>query len=787
MRARALFSLVGALVAAVALVSASGAATTKAHKATRIDVSTRAAVVHYLRSHHVNAKGAVIERGLRNYAGAHCPGVRWACASTRHTVVQIAKRGGQNRFVCRSSRCAVVQFAGVSHGVYIRSRHLASTAVTKKGNVASCIKTTGLGASCSIMQSGSGTTGNQATVWEDAGKQSGLTQTALYSATITQTATGSGANLACVHQSIFIDGSTTNTKSTGATVTLEAHQSIIVKQDSTSGNNTAENATNPSTGVYQCDSSALSQDQRLQSIATSKGSITQNEDAALTACGDAVSGDYANLCLNIAQNQSTGFKCTSSDPNSCPATGNNTANFTQTSTQTAVANTPAGPVNQTQSSICPSSCQAPGGLVGTVNQDSQGVSTATPTQTETQCEDADTGGLTLTACSPTPSPPDSPNILNGLTQTQYGPVGVGRFRHNHRGRQLYGHLKGLGTAMQHGNTADTYTITQTSTQNSDSGSTQQNFGQADCHTSGNCTATQNTNINGTPNTTAETGSDVNTQTSCTGSSCTSTCNSTCTISDTRVLIAGTGDFSHSPPTEPNDNLAQALTTAGYSVTESATLPADLNSFGQVWWVDATPMTSAEQTQLINFEKTGRGIYLTGERPCCETLNAADQTIVNSVVSAGGITVGGQGDVCGCNSPLPVNPTVVGNLATQPHTVTSWQPNAPGGMAGVPASSVFSYYQPDEFTTQVVAAAWDRPSTVGSGRLVVFMDINWPEVGSRAANWSDVAENVAFFLSGLSSPPSPILAAAPFTATALLGLGAFTTHPGATSRTAVAAP
>ncbi len=101
MRAKVLIGLVGALLAAVALASASGAATAKAQKVTRIDVSTRAAVIHYLRSIHVNPKGAVIQRGGLNYAGARCPGARWTCASTKHTVVQIAKRGGQNRFACR--------------------------------------------------------------------------------------------------------------------------------------------------------------------------------------------------------------------------------------------------------------------------------------------------------------------------------------------------------------------------------------------------------------------------------------------------------------------------------------------------------------------------------------------------------------------------------------------------------------------------------------------------------------------------------------------------------------
>lgn len=506
MRARVLFSLVGALIVAVALVSASGAATTKAQRTTKINVSTRAAVVHYLRSIHVNPKGAVIQRGARNYAGAQCPGSGWTCAGTRHTVVQIAKRGGQNRFVCRSSRCAVVQFAGVSNGVYIAGRHLASTAAAKKGNTATCIKTTGLGASCSITQSGGGT----AIVWEDAGKLTGLTQTALYTASIAQTS-GSVENIACVHQSINIDGSTKNTSSSGATVTLEAHQSIIIKQDSASGNNTAENASNPSTGVYQCDPTALSQSQKLTSTATSKGPITQNEDKALSACPDGVSGDNANLCLKIDQNQGISG-----------ASGTNTASFDQESTQSAIANT-SGTVSQTQSSICPGSCPAPGGLVGTVNQDSTGVSTANATQNETQCEDAATSGLT--SCGT--ADPDYSEAPSSLTQKQYGPVGVGKFRHNHRGRRLSGHLKGLGMATQTGgNSGDMFTITQTSTQDTDqgSGSTQQNFGQADCSTDGNCTATQNTNINGTQSTNTQSGSNINTSTNCTGSSCTSTCN-----------------------------------------------------------------------------------------------------------------------------------------------------------------------------------------------------------------------------------------------------------------------
>jgi hypothetical protein len=729
------FSLGLVLVASVALVSASGAGTTAAKSGTRIDVSTRASIVHYLRSIHVNPKGVVIQRGLRNYAGPSCPGRAWRCARTQHAVVQIARPGGMNRFLCRTARCAVLQVAAAA------SR-----------NSAICIKTTGLGASCSITQSNSA--GNTALIWEDAGKLTGLTQTAVYSASIVQRS-ASGPNLACVHQSIFIDGSTTNTRSTGATVTLEAHQSIFVKQDSTSGSNTAENAANPSTGVYTCASTAVSQDQKLTSTATSRGLITQNENAAQTLCPDGVSGDYFNMCLDIEQNQSTGFKGV--------ATGTNNATFAQTNTLSAIANSPTA-VNQTQSSHTQT---GDGGLVGTINQDSMGVSTAIATQSETQCEDAATTGLAL--CDTDDA--DASEAPASLTQTQYGPEGIWKPRNRHRGRQFHSTFKGLGTATQTGNSQDTFTINQTSKQDNDqgSGSTQTNTVKGDCSTPGNCTDNQTVTVNGQTTTNTQSGQNVNAQTTCSGS--------TCTTGTNTVLIAGTGDFGD---TEPNDNLAQELTGDGYTVTESPTLPADLSSFGQVWWVAATPPTADEQTQLVGFANSGRGVFLTGENDgCCGPLNAADQSMVNSIVTVGGITVGGQEVCCsGIPTAYPVNSSVVGNLATQPHTITDWTATYPGAISGMPASSVFAYYQPDELTTQVVAAAWDRASTVGNGRLVVFMDINWAESFWEGANWSDVAENGAFFLSGLSSPPSPILVAAPV---------AVATYAGVASRTAIAAP
>jgi Trypsin len=248
------------------------------------------------------------------------------------------------------------------------------------------------------------------------------------------------------------------------------------------------------------------------------------------------------------------------------------------------------------------------------------------------------------------------------------------------------------------------------------------------------------------------------------------------VSGADVLIAGAGDGGW---TSPNDNLAALFTSAGYQVTESATLPSDLSAFGQVWWIDTNAPSSAEQDQLVAFEAGGGGVFLTGElTSCCDLLNAADTAMINSVVVGGGVTAGGQGTVATSSIDMPVNSSVVGGLSQQPFAIDHWTPSQPGGMAGVPATSVFSYYQPGDITTRkVVAAAWDRASLVGHGRLVVFMDVNWDETGFQAANWSDVAQNVAFFLSGLTDPPgTPVTSGASIFASSPLAVPGLWTRP-----------
>jgi hypothetical protein len=438
-------------------------AATRAALLKTANLRTRAGAARYLRSIGLKASHLVIQRGIRNYAGANCPGKGWSCTSTTHPVVQIAAAGGSNTFQCSTASCTIVQVAAAG-----------SKPPPQPPNYAACIKTTGLAQSCSISQLNANVD-NKAIVVETSSKMSGLTQTASFTAQITQQqATGSShMNTACVNQNVNVVGSTTSKTGTPVTVTLNAQQKIKITQDAGAGSNSVGNPV-LNAGVWDCDSSsALTQTQTLSSTATGTGRITQNENAT---------DNGPNLSLEIAQNQGSGYGVGS---------GPNTARFTQTNTLTAVANTPAGPVTQTQGSLN-------GGLSAIVNQFSSAKSTAVANQSETQCEHA--AGSGAVSCT-TGTPPSY-----SLTQEQHGPI------------------RKDSPSVQSGNPDNSFTINQSSIQNNDagSGSNQTNEMEAACSTSGNCTATQTTNINGTPSSNTQTGPSLDTTTTCSGSACTST-------------------------------------------------------------------------------------------------------------------------------------------------------------------------------------------------------------------------------------------------------------------------
>jgi len=485
-----IFSLFAVFIAAAVAVGGSGAATAKERGVAKIDVSTTRGVIHYLRSIHVSTRKVVIQRGLRNYAGAHCPGKGWTCARTRHTVVQIAKPGGLNRFACRTAKCAVVQFGGASRGLRFDAAGRASD-LTPPVNTALCVKTTGITQSCVINQPNATGT-NKAVVWMVTPKLTGLTQSATYSASITQGPLSAGSssndNLACVTQAVTIDGSTTKSTAGSVTVTNDAHQSIFIQQNSLQGDNTVQGALKGGTQrnpTYDCNPDAtqpLTQAETLTSTVTGKGSITQKQNTATTG--------NANVVVDIEQNQDiNGFQGFFG-----AASGLNNAAFEQSSNQQAIANTPKGPVVQTQSADVPNPPYS--GIVGTINQDSSNTSTAHATQKETQCEDAVNLPTTPATC-------DTDHIDTvpsySITQKQYGPLGVFTPPARHSGRVPFAH-KGYGQSQQTGNTGDKFFLTQTSKQDNDGGphSTQKNIIVGDCTSGTNlgCQAGQTATLNG---------------------------------------------------------------------------------------------------------------------------------------------------------------------------------------------------------------------------------------------------------------------------------------------------
>lgn len=193
-----------------------------------------------------------------------------------------------------------------------------------------------------------------------------------------------------------------------------------------------------------------------------------------------------------------------------------------------------------------------------------------------------------------------------------------------------------------------------------------------------------------------------------------------------------------------NNLAATLRNLGKTVTVANALPGDLSSFSTIWHVAAfAPLTNAERASLTAFLASGGGVHLTGERPCCEALNAGAQALINAVVIGGGVAVGGRGDIGG---PYPFNPVAAGGVTLAPNILAQWFPPAPGGIAGVAGPNVLV----SGAGGVPVGAVWSSGSLVGgTGQLTLLMDIDWFNAGNR----QPIVENIQNFL-GVGGAPTP---------------------------------
>ena len=319
---------------------------------------------------------------------------------------------------------------------------IARTNSATSSNQFTCTPSTGGSAtapnSCVVVQSSSGTD-NNATCIEVVGDPTGPESCQIFQSNTT------GANNAYVKQSIAASTGTTQDatqKAEISQVNSGGSNNVQVNQDlkesssvtvTGTANTTQTQDGHQTTSVYQHSDTGNNAAKVLQSLtlkasATGGGSITQNQDTA---------GSTPNTRAAVYQNSDE-------DVNNPTSTGTNTAYMFQTNDLNASA---SKATSLTQQQGSPTN-----GIQGHAVQASQGVSSATENQKEHQ---------TLGASQ----------IKNAPLQTQYGPMWTG--------------------SPQGNNPNDTYTLTQSSDQNTSPESPHQLDAEyLNCETSGNCTGTQ---------------------------------------------------------------------------------------------------------------------------------------------------------------------------------------------------------------------------------------------------------------------------------------------------------
>src|SRR6185369_15302874 len=150
-----------------------------------------------------------------------------------------------------------------------------------------------------------------------------------------------------------------------------------------------------------------------------------------------------------------------------------------------------------------------------------------------------------------------------------------------------------------------------------------------------------------------------------------------------LLRSGTADISPSVPSRAAlaADLRAVQPSSLITNLNGSKLPADLSAYGSIWYVGAFSAISADdQSKLAQFLAKGGGVYLTGERPCCQVLNNSVQSLLRTVV------VGGESITVGSNTDFPglatFNPSARGGVTSAPNVLTTWAPNGPGELTGI---------------------------------------------------------------------------------------------------------
>lgn len=217
-----------------------------------------------------------------------------------------------------------------------------------------------------------------------------------------------------------------------------------------------------------------------------------------------------------------------------------------------------------------------------------------------------------------------------------------------------------------------------------------------------------------------------------------------------LVVDNGGDYGNPEPAEDAKLLLEEL---HYRATLKAGLPNNLAPYEAIWYVGTNPISSAAQASLEGFVRAGGGLYLTGERPCCESLNESDEAILDEVLDLAPFRVGDGEDVNSSSDfENVVNPNAVNGITQVPYRLATWHPSAPGVIPDLPEwNTVTDGYQ--GVFRAATGAAWDGSEIYrGHGNVVLMMDINWLE-----SSWDSLPEaekfvsNIERFLTGRPAP------------------------------------
>jgi hypothetical protein len=225
MRSIRVVALAGVVLAAAAVIASAGAAPRRA-EATKIDLSSTAAIAKYLRSIGVDPATVVVQRGKRNYAGPRCPGKRWNCTKARR-VLQLSTRGTWNQFECSESTGPTVTHTTTPDSCFVMQSSESSN------NLAVCRERSDapdVTQSCTIIQqSTSGV--NRARVRQIVEQDVEQTASATQTADVTQH-NGSGKNLLRIVQKV---GQNAEGFDYAAAQDVQSDQKFTITQDADTG------------------------------------------------------------------------------------------------------------------------------------------------------------------------------------------------------------------------------------------------------------------------------------------------------------------------------------------------------------------------------------------------------------------------------------------------------------------------------------------------------------------------------------------------------------------------